>query len=463
MQAINCKNTCAIILALSMVGATDAVDFSAMWHAARSSFNRVIAHRYTKPAVISLVATAVVVGGASYLIKKSYDQRCQEHWEHYLRKGRIAFGALKVPGRSLTIDAEDIQIKVGQVNVLDQCCPQGCGGASCGYQTLKNAVGIASLAKGHDWSNWLSDPQQAAKLFAKSSLTQKGGEWREAVILERKKRLLGLAVANRLKFEPPQQSQPALNNVYPRLCGEYIENVVNQIVAGGKVGVTIESFIQWVQRQNITLIEGDCILGVQRFVQWVKMPKTIESYFKINPDAPEYYSLDMIEQLREEHYKSSSTDLEVGEKLTTDGEWLYGWEVQNLHKNLSILPDYKHLKDAPLTVIDSSAAHLTSVAESIRKTILEKKLLEKNVYQFAIHSGAHWTTVVLDICDGSRRYTLADSLNNCNGLRYGAGIDFINKLEGGKLADRIHALPDNRSYSFKRYCAHMWRRVKSMF
>ena len=69
----------------------------------------------------------------------------------------------------MTVGSGAGQVKINQVEVLDQFSPQGSGGTSCGYQALKNVVGITALAKGLNWSHWLSDPKLAASLFAMQS------------------------------------------------------------------------------------------------------------------------------------------------------------------------------------------------------------------------------------------------------------------------------------------------------
>ena len=248
------KKTLVIILSLNMVGSVDALNFSGMWNSLRSTVNRVCTHRLTKPVAIGLAVSAVVVGTAGYLIKRNYDQRCQNHWQNYLKKGLVAFGGLSVAGRSMTVGEGADQVKVGQVVVLDQCSPQGCGGASCGYQTLKNAVAIASLAKGHDWSNWLTDGQQAATLFAKPSSSQKAGEWREHVIRYRQRRLLNNAIEEKMPLAPAPAvdtdlDRPDLNELYVELRNSYVERIITRVLSGHPVEVTFDSFVQWIQRR----------------------------------------------------------------------------------------------------------------------------------------------------------------------------------------------------------------------
>ena len=151
-------------LLLNIPGSAEALSFSAMWHSVRSSISRVLNHKYTKP--VAILAAVAAVGLAGYMVKRDFDRTRESHWQNYLRKGRVSFDTVHVPGRQWTIGSGDDQVKLNQVITLDQMSSQGCGGASCGYHTLKNGVAIASLTQGIDRSNWLSDHQQAQTLFA---------------------------------------------------------------------------------------------------------------------------------------------------------------------------------------------------------------------------------------------------------------------------------------------------------
>ena len=149
-----------------------------------------------------------------------------------------------------------------------------------------------------------------------------------------------------------------------------------------------------------------------------------------------------------------------GERINLDGEWLHESEIHDLYRKLQQQPDYEHLAHIPLITIDSSAADLPKAADEVRKMILDKKPLERAVYPFAVHSGAHWMTVVLS---RNHEYTIANSLHNIFNMDQGPCLDFINKLEGGNLTQRVRALPDYRKYGFGRYCSHMWKRFKNLF
>lgn len=464
---------CASIVCLNCQNSLQAQNFSSWWHAARSSVANVLRHPLIKPAGIGLVAAAVV-GAVGYCIKSSYDKRKEAYDKKREAKKRsnnvensVTFGQLSVPGKAYTLHTENGIVRIGQVEVLNQFTAGGCGVASCGYQALKNAVGIASLVKGVDWRAWLSDQGQAAVLFGLKSKTEKPGFLREAIIRYRQGRLLRNAIEERVPVDrggaENDPLRPAYLDVYPALFHSYCDELIEQVLAGNDVDVTLDSLVAWIRKQPneqvVALNEHRVPAEGDELAAAIKDRNTIAAYFGLGEKASYKFSANMLNAKLVSDYRNKT-----GQDLGLNGEWLHENEVNDLYRLLQQKHD--HLKDVNLTTAEVYSEKIAPRVLQVQQGIKAKNLL-KNVYPFALNVGGHWETVVLDTrTDGIRRYTLADSASGgASKLHGGELIDFIAQLEGNTIFQHVPKNEDlvDESYGFGKYCAQMWKRLKRVF
>lgn len=387
------------------------------------------------------------------------------HWQkavEYCKKRQsqikdlITFGSVSVSGRSYTINAKHGPIQIGQVDVLDQFSAKGCGSASCGYQALKNAIGITSLAKGIDWHHWLSDPEHAATLFVPKSNTREPGMWRANVIRYRQKRVLSCAIEESIMpydacpgGDCTDQLRPAYNEIYRSLLSEYAGVVAQEVLSGKSVKITLDSLVEWIQKQSyehiVELTQYQEVAG-RGLADRIKDRGFIAVYFHLADDFVRIFSADMLEALiKERKTKTTVTGVGaksiVGEQLSLDGEWACENELIFLYD--SFKQKHSHLINSSLVTVDAQEEKLKNgdlekAADAIKKRIAAQRPLKQDVYPFVLNVGGHWVTVVLDTCqDGIRRYTLANSSSNKQELYGGRLIDFIGKLESCKKLSKL--------------------------
>lgn len=453
------KHACVakILILLLLVGFSqaqlNALTFSGIFHSFRSACSQMLNHRLAKPLAIGTALT-IAAGITGYFIKKDFNQKRDEYLKKYagkfLHDDHVAFGTIKVPGRSISIGEGNDQVKIGQVDVLDQFSAQGSGGASCGYQTLKNCVALAHLAKGSDWSRWLCDPEIARQYFGLPVANQKAGTWRQAVIENRQRTVLQYSIDDKLTLTPPatidESVRPHYTNLYTTFRSQYVQDVIKNVLSGQSVKVSLDSFVNMIQAKP----NSEFNFSVD--VNFAKDRKTIESYCThIKADDTYEYSLENLAVLAQEYYTKTNQQVDL------NGENTHAQNIQQEYARLQ--QSHADLADVPLTIIDSSQDKLEPSTEEIRQSIFNKKPLKHDVYLFPVHHGSHWMPVVLDTRDGGvRRYTLADSLCNSLRLYHGPLIDFINKLEGNNFAARVReTIPVQKNYGFGKYCSRAWR------
>ena len=366
---------------------------------------------------------------------------------------------------SLTVDSGTDQIELNQVDVLDQFSSQGCGGASCGYQALKNTIGITALAKGKGAESikLLSDGQQAKPLFGLATKDQAAGIWRSHVIENRQRRLLRFGILKKIPLVPAQDDPGSpMRSFIDSLLIRYAEEAAEKIVHGQTVEVSFNSLCRWIQDCPPSLMHGDDLEVSDADIARAKERGTIESYVLMDQHIINQFSLAHLDQFNQEWYRATCTEgQENGYRMRLDGEWLDLLEVESLYDKLK--SNYPHLTGAPLMTVISTSSQLEAAAQEIKDKIFEHKPLERDIYPFIIHTGAHYVTVVLDTTSGKRRYTIADSMHNTKRLCPGPIIDFINKLEGCNIASHIPNISHFGSFGFGRYCSCVWGRLKALF
>lgn len=483
------------VLCVNMTTSTFAWDFTSVWNSARSAVSQVLSHKYSKPTALGLLAAGIGTA-VGYGIKSAYEKRKAEY-ENKRKpvKEQITFGSISVPGKSYIINTKNGPIQIGQVDVLNQMSEEGCGGASCGYQALKNAIGIASLAKGVNWKHWLVDPALAATYFAPKSATKEPGTWRAEVIQYRQNRVLGLAIEESIRSsdrvpggDADDPLRAVYNEIYPKMLSAYAAHVAQEVLSGHAAHITLDSFVAWFQRQldeNIASLTEHKEVAVADLANRIKNRELIRAYFNLTDDFDRNFSSDMLEQLvRERMIKTTTTDAQgkrvAGEHLELDGENTTQNELVPLYEGIKQDPKNTHLKNTPLITIDARAEKLRNgplepAADAIRQRIAKKQPLKRDAYPFILNLGGHWVTAVLDTNQkGIRRYTLANSTANnpeiFSNSSDGRMIDFIGKLEGCKNIRKLipetpsaGEQPEIKPYGFGRYCSHMWKRFKKAF
>jgi hypothetical protein len=373
----------------------------------------------------------------------------------------IQLGAAIVQGQQIQLNSDDQQVLVQQVPVLNQFGRNAGGGASCGYQALKNACAISSMILDNheqNWHEWLVSPEQATHLFGPVRASGRPGIWREIVMRERDKRALQYYIRTLVpvrvldKNLAQQFNVENIRSLFIRLSGDYIDRIVNQICENpdSTVDISLQSCSEWIQGhvQDIEITDsaryGDSV-SVDDIQQFIRNPEIIREHIGLDAKAVITCSQAMLADARKIYNHDSCGGRFSA--MTFDGEWLHQGEIQNFLIG-KVRQDYAQLRDVPMVVIDSTRPNVLSGYEevnAIRSAIQERKPLPQRLYAFIVgnmrHSGVggsqgHWTTLVLDAQrQNQRRYLVADSAGG-NALRGGACMDLIRYFESPSKDDR---------------------------
>lgn len=373
----------------------------------------------------------------------------------------IQLGTAIVQGQQIQLNSDDQPVLVQQVPVLNQFGRNAGGGASCGYQALKNACAISSMVLGdrtQNWHEWLVSPEQATHLFGPARASSLPGAWREIVMRERDKRALQYYIRTLIpvheldKKQAGQFNVESIRSLFIRLSGNYIDTIVNRICEApdSMVDISLQSFIEWIQAhtQDIEITESaryGASVSVDDIQQFIRNPEIIRGHIGLDQAAIIPCSQSMLADARKA-YNDDSRDGRFS-AMTYDGEWLHQGEIQNFLIG-RVKQEYAQLRDVPMVVIDSTRPNVLSGYEevnAIRSAIQERKPLPQQLYAFIVgnmrHSGVggsqgHWTTLVLDAQrHNQRRYLVADSAGG-NALRGGACMDLIRYFESPSKDDR---------------------------
>lgn len=436
------------------------INFGRIWPTVKTLGSRFVNSRYFVPAAaLALVAACGYISykadAAEYdyydddsLIPQSEISRTPA--EHHT----IQLGTEEVQGQQVQLNSDDQPVLVQQVPVLNQFGRNAGGGASCGYQALKNACAITSMVLGNhaqNWHEWLASPEQATHLFGPARASARPGIWREIVMCERDKRALQYYIKTLVPvtlLDEKLASQFNVENIrslFIRLNGNYIDTIVNRIceAPGSTVDISLQSCIDWIQAhaQDIEITDskryGDSV-SVDAIQQFIRNPEIIRGHIGLDPKDVIHCSQAMLADARKA-YNDDSRDGRFS-AMTYEGEWLHQGEIQNFLIG-RVKQEYAQLRDVPMVVIDSTRPNVLSRYEevdAIRSAIQERRPLPQQIYSFIVgnmrHSGeggsqGHWTTLVLDAQrQDQRRYVIADSAGG-NALRGGACMNLIRYFE----------------------------------
>ncbi|HML19775.1 MAG TPA: hypothetical protein PKD74_04330 [Candidatus Dependentiae bacterium] len=431
------------------------INLGRVWPTVKTLGSRFVNSRYFVPA--AALALIVACGYISYKSEAAeydyYDDSLIPQPEISRTPAEphaIQLGTAIVQGQQMQLNSDDQPVLVQQVPVLNQFGRNAGGGASCGYQALKNACAITSMVLGNhaqNWHEWLASPEQAIHLFGLARASARHGIWREIVMRERDKRALQYYIKTLVpvalidKKLARQFNVERIRSLFVKLSGDYIDSIVTRIceAPGSKIDISLQSCIDWIQAhaQDIEITDsmryGDSV-SVDEIQQFIKNPEIIRNYIGLDPTAVIICSQAMLADARKAYNSGSRNG------HSYNGEWLHQGDIHACRDY--VRREYAHLRDVPIVVLDSRIRHTEfndEVFENIRSAIQERKPLPQQIYAFIVgnmrHSGeggsqGHWTTLILDAQrQDLRRYLIADSAGG-NALRGGACMDLIRYFEG---------------------------------
>ena len=487
----------AVILFFGLVGPsceTNAWNVSSFWPKVRVIGARLVNSRYFAP--IAVVACVVAAGYAGYKsgsdnqdavrpvpvppplpplrrlngVEDSQPPRANQRQnqgffdtltnEGYLKREEIQLGGVHAPGRGIVVPNErgNGQVRVQQTLVHNQFGTDGGGWASCGYQALKNACGIASTVLGHDRRNWLTSPDVVQQLIGPV------GRWRARVIEQRQKVVLRAGIIeNFLLFNPGARNSAGhlnsekIRGLYQTLRDNYASSVVDRLFTDEQsVDITVDGFVAWVQARDVAIgnpAEYGAGATAEGIVEHIRNRGTILAYLDVK----------------------SGRCTSAYRQQSVSSEWLRGGEIDHLIEQFK--QEQEHLRNIPMIVLDSvNADHLRELdhgeamleeVRNLRNAIRDGTPLPHQVYAFVLGdmqysgmsgSAGHWMTLVLDAREqNQRRYTLADSAHNTLRLYAGPCHQFIQYLEGDLVAGRLRLPDEHREPGFTGWLAHKWR------
>lgn len=436
------------------------INLGRVWPTVKTLGSRFVNSRYFVPA--AALALIVACGYISYKSEAAeYDYYDDDSLIPQPEISRtpaephmIQLGTAIVQGQQVQLNSDDQPVLVQQVPVLNQFGRNAGGGASCGYQALKNACAMTSMVLGNpaqNWHEWLANPEQATRLFGLARASARPGIWREIVMRERDKRALQYYIRTLVpitlidKELARQFNVERIRSLFVKLSGDYIDTIVTRIceAPGSKIDISLQSCIDWIQAHAQEIEITDCTrygdhVSADEIQQLIRNPEIIRGHIGFDREAVINCSQAMLTDARKT-YNGDSRDGRFS-AMTFDGEWLHQGEIQNFLID-RVRHEYDHLRDVPMVVIDSTRSNVLSGYEevnAIRIAIQERKPLPQQMYAFIVgnmrHSGeggsqGHWTTLVLDAQrQDLRRYVIADSAGG-NALRGGACMDLIRYFE----------------------------------
>lgn len=401
--------------------------------------------------------------------------------EGYLRREQIQLGGARyIPGRGILVPAArgDGQIRVQQALVLNQFGANSGGGASCGYQALKNACGIASTLLGTDRREWLTNRETVNQLFGPARQGTAAGPWRARIIQERDKQALRYHIEHLMPVNDVDgiDGQFDVQNIRERYLGlhrEYVAEIVDRLFAGEEfIEVTANTFVDWLQTRPIDIVdptEYGTNVTADAIREYIRNRDTVLEYIGIEKDQVLRCSRAMLPAARKT-YNGDARNTGKFNTITFNGEWLHGGEIDLLIRDM-IRREEAPLADIPIHVLDSIAPRVLEHNDdvtAVRNAIRDGHALPHQVYAFVLgnmyHDGddtggdGHWMTLVLDTLENNqRRYTLADSGGNAVRLYGGTCHQFIRYLEGDPVAERLRLPDEHREPGVTGWFAHKWR------
>jgi hypothetical protein len=441
------------------------INVGCIWPTVKTLGSRFVNSRYFVPAAaLALVAACGYISYKSEAAEYDYDTYdCNDGGHSLIPESEISrvpkvpavthtiqLGNEEVHGQQMQLHPDDQEVVVQQVPVLNQFGRNAGGGASCGYQALKNACAITSMILGdrsQNWHDWLVNPEQATRLFGLAIGSERPGAWREIVMHEYDKRALHYYIERLMPIRLLESTLAGRFNIvnirslFITLRGNYIRDVVNRICEDPRstINISLDSFIEWVSAhaQEIEITDPTRYredVSINEIQEFIKTRDIICGHINLDQATIIPCSLAMLADARKAYNNGSRNG------HSYNGEWLHQGDIYACLGY--VRREYAHLRDVPVVAVDSRIRHTEfndEIFENIRSAIREKRPLPQQIYAFIVgnmrHSGeggsqGHWTTLVLDAQrQNQRRYLVADSAGG-NALRGGACMDLIRYFEG---------------------------------
>ena len=142
-------------------------------------------------------------------------------------------------------------------------------------------------------------------------------------------------------------------SIFNKLFKNFIGEIINRVVAGETIDISLDLLCQWIKNQTIDIQEPSSygLPTAEAVVADVKNPETIKSFFSFDQCGTSKISLGVLAQLNEERFEQTCTEgKQNGDRIRLDGEWLNNLEIEELYNRLQT-PEYAHLKDVPLSTL----------------------------------------------------------------------------------------------------------------
>lgn len=329
------------------------------------------------------------------------------------------------------------------------------GGASCGYQALKNGCGLAGLIKGQNGGKLLTDLDVAADLFG----ADPQGLFRQKADTFRKKAALRTLLTDQLiplapRNPAPNEDTKNMRIAYTRIIEGFLDQQINIIEQGRRVDINERILTNYVQHAPITnrfAANAQFIRNQRNIVRYVNMQNIHLSHNNLDNAIIDYNnSLGDGEPQRPENGELLESN-EIEQIIQT--ELLRRGSVLNVTIGntpiyvieSTVRPQADNPKAQPINQLE---IHEQMV--QIRNSIHTHTALPHRLYVFIIGSAdqftraaGHWITMTLEIANGMRRYTITDSAANHVKMFDGPAANIIRFIEGEQAGNllRPHRTP----------------------
>ncbi len=349
---------------------------------------------------------------------------------------------------------DNAHITIKQANVVDQFDNQDINGeASCGYQAIKNDCGLTGLIKGQNSGMLLTDLDATAQLLG----ADPQGRFREMVDHRNKKLALRRHLINQLiPLAPrdPAEGEDVANMriAYTRLLERFLDQQITIVEQGREVDINEHSIIDYMQQAPIP--ERNTAATA-----FIRNPQNIARYINLQ---------DPIHLTREDDFDNAITNYNDAldaedpqhEHIPANGELIQSNEIEYIintgrQEQGSLLSTT--LGNTPVIILDSterpapgvpSHIELHETTNLLQHNIHDHILPPERLYTFIINSGdqakrtpGHWIAMTLEIANGNRRYTIADSAGDHNlySLLHGSASNVIHFIEGAGIGQLLHS------------------------